>query len=458
MTPSPSQESNPSGDPFLDEAFAVLSSKACPFSSLSLDLRRRLLSTMELREYGPDEQLIRQDEPGDFLLLIVSGTAEAFIRQASRDRIKVGTFSTADVVGEISPLTGEARTADVVSRTPIRALLLSVTDFHRMADAHPEVRMLLTNVVADRLGKGTYDGLGGKDMHGYRIVRCVGRGGMGIVYQAIGLRTGETVALKMLNHRLLYDVGAVHRFEREAQALQSLHHDSIARLYGSFAAYGTHFLVMEFCEGSTLKDLLQDGRSLDETIVRRIVGQLAGALNDVHRRGLIHRDLKPSNVMVTPAGVVKLLDFGLVKDDPTWSERDRAEAPTASVTVLLHGTPRYMAPEQFGHAPLDHRVDVYGLACIAYEALSGHPVVESSDLLGMVQEKLQFVLPSADEIGPGVTAEMREFLARGLESRPDRRTVDLARIATWAGPVDLDRLRNRSLVASTLRRWLHWGS
>jgi CRP-like cAMP-binding protein len=227
---------------------------------------------MPLREYGAGEHLIQQGDPGDCLLVILSGTAEAFIRHAASSHTKVGEFGRGDVVGEISPLTGEARTADVVSQTPVRARRLSVADFHQTATANPEVRLLLTNVVADRLGKATYDGLGGKEIHGYRIARCIGRGGMGIVYEATRLSSGETVALKMLNHRLLYLPGAVQRFRREADALKSLRHESIARLYERFAAYGTHFLVMEFCEGSTLRELLAEGRTLDETVVRHIVG------------------------------------------------------------------------------------------------------------------------------------------------------------------------------------------
>lgn len=452
VTPPPWQGMN-ADNPRLAEALAVLSLRSCPFSVLSSDLRKTLLSTMLLREYGAGEHLMRQADPGDHLLLIVSGTAEAFIRHASSDHTKVGEFGPGDVVGEISLLTGEARTADVVSRTPGRSLLLTTADFHKIADTEPEVRIVLTNVVADRLGKTTYDGLGGKDLHGYRIVRCVGRGGMGIVYEATRLSTGDTVALKMLNHRLLYQSGAIQRFRQEADALKSLHHDSIARLYETFSAYGTQFLVMEFCEGPTLKELISDGRALDEDVVRHIIGQLAGALRYVHGRGLIHRDLKPSNVMVSRSGVVRLLDFGLVKSDPTKPEAGGSDASTWSHSDVLRGTPRYMAPEQFKYEPVDYRVDLYGLACLAYEALSGRPVVEASDLLAIVQEKLQFVLPRRQEIGRGVTSKMHEFLARGLDYRPEKRTIDLDRLAAWAGPVDLGRPTRRSGVYSRFLAW-----
>ncbi len=422
-------------DPQLREALAVLSSKS-PLSDLSSDALRHLLSTMQLREYGAGKHLIRQGDPGGYLLLILSGTASARIRHPSKGT-PVGLFGPGDVVGEMSLVTDEARTADVISQAPVRSLLLSAADFHRVADKYPEVRVLLTSIVADRLGSATYDGLGGKDIHGYRIDRCVGRGGMGIVYEASELATGEIVAMKMMNHRLVYQPGALRRFKREAETLKSLHHDSIARLYETFSAYGTQFLVMEFCEGSPLSELISRRQPLDEKIVRRIIGQLAVALRYIHSRGLIHRDLKPSNVMLSRSGLVKLLDFGLARFDPLWDFARGSRESTVSRSFAFAGTPYYMAPEQFARATPDHRVDLYGLACLSYEALSGRALFDASDLFGMMREKLRFVLPSPADIGLGVSIEMHEFLAKGLDHRPDNRTIDLDQLAAWAGPVDL---------------------
>jgi serine/threonine-protein kinase len=94
-----------------------------------------------------------------------------------------------------------------------------------------------------------------------------------------------------------------------------------------------------------------------------------------------------------------------------------------------------MAPEQLTHLPIDHRVDLYGLACMAYEALSGRPVVEASGFSGVFQKQLEFVLPPPDEIGPGITSEMHTFLAQGLNRHPGKRIVDLEKVAAWAGPV-----------------------
>jgi hypothetical protein len=289
VQPGPAGATN-RGDLLLEEALRVIASTSCPFSSLDAASSKRLLSGMDLLEFGAGDHLIREGQPGDFLLLLLDGIAEAFVHRPPSGRTKLGEFRAGDVVGEISLLTGEARTADVVSRQPVRALRLPVADFQKIADAYPEVRMLLTTVVADRLGKAAYDGLGGKDIHGYRIMQCVGRGGMGIVYQATRIATGEMVALKMLNHALLYRPGAIQRFKREAHSLEGLRHDSIARLHETFSAYGTQFLVMDFYDGVTVKQLISGGCVLVEEAARRLVGQLANVLRYVHGRGLIHRN------------------------------------------------------------------------------------------------------------------------------------------------------------------------
>lgn len=415
------------------ETLDVFAKRPSPFSDFRRELQSTLLSAMRVVSYQPGEYLIRQGDPGEYLLVILEGTATGHVRQAVGTSTPIAEFSAGAVVGEISLLTNEPRTADIVSSTPIRALLLSVADFNRLAGEHPELRVVLTYVLAERLGRASYDGLSGKDIHGYRIHRCVGRGGMGIVYEGASLATGDPVALKMMNHALLYQPAAIKRFRGEAEALRSFQHPSIARLYDHFAAYKTEFLVMEFCEGTTLDHRMASHGPFAEPLVRSIVGQLADTLHYVHQLGQTHNDLKPSNVIIGPSGRAKLLDFGLAKFRQRGGDDD---ATTVSEPIGLVGTLRYMAPEQFSSAPTGYRVDVYGLACVAYEMLTGRPVVTGSDVFDVIQEKRAFVLPRAAEIGPGITPEMYMFLAQGLEVHPERRTVDLGRVAQWARPIE----------------------
>jgi CRP-like cAMP-binding protein/predicted Ser/Thr protein kinase len=411
--------------------------RASPFSVLKADTLADLLSAMQYHECGPGDCLIRQGDPAEFLLLILSGHACASVRDTPSDRPPVGEFGAGDIVGEMSLLTNEPRTADVVAQTAMRFLKLSASDFHFLAGRHPDLPLVLTEVVTERLGHGRYDGLGGKDVHGYQIVQCVGRGGMGVVYEARHVASNRKVALKMMNHRLIYQLSALRRFQREAAILETLDHPSIARLYECFPAYRTEFLAMEFCEGKTLSQLIALRGPLKEDLVRRMLGQLAGALGYVHGRGIVHRDLKPSNIVLTGQGTIKLLDFGIVTveaDSDLWRAWKTSSRPVGMI-----GTPRYMAPEQFSHKVADRRADFYGLACVAFEALSGRSVVEATDVYEIMREHARFVLPPREAIGTGVSEDLYAILVAGLEHDPDKRLLDLDRLAAWAAPLDLDK-------------------
>ncbi|MGH2437047.1 MAG: serine/threonine-protein kinase, partial [bacterium] len=218
-------------------------------------------------------------------------------------------------------------------------------------------------------------------------------------------------------------------------------HRAIARVYARFAAYRTQFLVLEFCQGTTLNTILSAHAPLDEGTVRKIVGQLADSLHYVHDHGVVHRDLKPSNVMLSESGQLKLLDFGIAIVARRASAGIGSNETTIATAGSLQyfGTPQYMAPEQFGSEDVDHRADWYGLACIAYEALTGRPIVEASDLFAMIRERQEFVLPPPSQLGLGVSAEMYDFLVNALKMNRDERTADLRQLAKWAAPVFVPR-------------------
>ncbi len=407
---------------------------ASPFSVLKPDTLAELLSAMQYHEAEPGKFLIRQGDPAEFLLLILSGHACASLRGAPSERPPIGEFGPGDIVGEMSLVTNEPRTADVVARTAVRFLELSASAFHELASRHPDLPLVLTEVVTERLGHAKFDGLGGKDVHGYQIVQCVGRGGMGVVYEARHVETNRRVALKMMNHRLIYQLSALRRFQREAAILETLDHPCIARLYECFAAYRTEFLAMEFCEGTTLSRVIAAPGPLGEEVGRGLLGHMARALSYVHGRGIVHRDLKPSNIVITPDGTIKLLDFGIVTievDSDLWGTWKTSSRPVGMI-----GTPRYMAPEQFSHRVADRRTDFYGLACVAFEALSGRSVVEATDVLEIVRELAHFELPPRDSIGRGISEEMHAVLAAGLQQDPAKRALDVDRLASWAGPLD----------------------
>jgi len=342
----------------------------------------------------------------------------------------IATLARGSVAGEMSLITQEPATADVVAETELRVLVLSAAAFDGLAAKNPELTIVLTNVVADRLGRAMHDGLGGKLLNGFRILRCVGRGGMAVVYEAMDVATGEHVALKMMSHRLVYQPGAFSRFEREARIVEPLEHDNIARMKGHFPAFRTEFIVMEFCEGATLAELLSRNGAFPEDQAKRVLGQLATALQFVHDRGVVHRDLKPGNVMLTPAGRVKLMDFGLAKED----EQITDDTATQLGTVL--GTPLYMPPGQMTGDEAGPAIDIYSFACIAYELVAGRPLFEGRTTRGLHQDKLTRQVPPASDIGAGVSPELHELLVRALDKDADNRLESLAETAAWSGELD----------------------
>jgi CRP-like cAMP-binding protein len=405
------------------------------FRSLRPRLVDQVFSRATERRYDPDETIIRQGQQGDSLFVVIDGEARVLHRGHDGTIRTIGMLSRGSVAGEMSLITEESATADVIATTEVRVLVVSAADFDALAAKNPELTIVLTNVVADRLGRAIYDGLGGKVLHGYQILSCIGRGGMAVVYEATELATGERVALKMMSHRLVYQPGAFSRFEREARIVQPLEHDNIARLRGHFPAFRTEFIVMEFCEGATLAELLSRHGAFPEDQAKRVLGQLASALQFVHDRGVMHRDLKPGNAMLTPSGRVKLMDFGLAKEDQQVTD----DTATQAGTVL--GTPLYMPPGQMTGDEFGPQTDIYAFACIAYELVAGKPLFEARTTRGLLQDKLTRAVPPAHEIGPGISPELHELLVLGLQNDPENRPASLSSVVAWSGELDPEFLK-----------------
>jgi hypothetical protein len=396
-----------------------------PLARLSEAALREVAETAEERCYRSGEVMVRQGDAADGILILLDGSAHALLRTTDGNH-RLGGFSSGDLVGEMALVTREPRSADVIADTPVRALLVPTAAFDRLAMRHLELGMVLTQLIADRLGQGAHDGFGGKRVEGFRILQCVGRGGMSVVYRAQEECSGQLVALKMMSYRLIFDSMALARFHQEAELLRGLHHQNIARLHKLFPAYRTYFLVMELCEGIDLQRLVNSHGPLAESRVRPILGQLARALEHIHGRGLVHRDLKPANVMLTRTGQVKLTDFGLAAPAVATEDEETKADPR------WMGTPAFMPPEQLSGGQLDRRADVYALGCLAYQLLAGRRLFDAPNLFDLMQQKLTTALPPAGDIGAGISLELDEFIRRAVRANPEDRPSSVAALTNWA--------------------------
>jgi predicted Ser/Thr protein kinase len=250
----------------------------------------------------------------------------------------------------------------------------------------------------------------------YRLERFLGSGAMGTVYEATQLELGRRVAIKVLRERLPKP-SMLSRFEREALAVARLRHPNIVTVY-DFAKpseRGAAYLVMEYLQGESLADALRRRQRYVAEEAVRLVEPVAWALHAAHEAGVLHRDLKPQNLFVEREGGderLKVLDFGVVKLRGWTGGEETAEGE-------LVGTPLYMAPEQAAGEQVDARADVYALAAVLYEMVTGRPPHVAASIAALITRKLTRRAPAASAVAAGVPPGLDEVLDRALAA--DRR-------------------------------------
>ncbi len=270
----------------------------------------------------------------------------------------------------------------------------------------------------------------GRTVGNYRIIGELGAGGMGIVYKAQDIRLERFLALKFLKPERVND-DFRRRFLQEARASSALAHPSIIHIYDIGVFDGMDYIAMEFVEGRSLRDVLRDGRlSVEDTVKFGI--QIADAMNMAHAAGIVHRDLKPGNLMITPARLVKILDFGLAKvAGPGASSVMSASAEsTNSVTTLTAeqtqfgtalGSPAYMSPEQATGKQVDGRSDIFAFGAILYEMLAGQRAFTGDTTIEVVSAVLRHdpPVPSASNsnTGPELDAVVMKCLKKSPQDR-----------------------------------------
>ena len=268
----------------------------------------------------------------------------------------------------------------------------------------------------------------------YEIVALIGAGGMGEVFEARDPRLNRTVAIKVLIDDLSSQPEARARFEREARAIAGLNHPHIATLHDIGRHEHTDFLVMELLEGQTLAELLARGPlPLPRALAYAI--EIAGALDQAHRHGVIHRDLKPGNVMITRSGV-KLLDFGLAKLRPSSISGVTVVAKGADVTAegAILGTLQYMAPEQLEGSEADARTDIFAFGTVLHEMVTGKRAFDGKSRMSLMGSILRDTPPPVSTVERTAPAALDRLIATCLAKDPEDRwqsARDAWRELTW---------------------------
>jgi Tol biopolymer transport system component len=254
----------------------------------------------------------------------------------------------------------------------------------------------------------------------YKILRLVGKGGMGEVYAAEDQTLGRTVAIKVLPAGIHAQPAELERFSREAKTIASLNHRAIVTLYSFEESAGTHFITMELVEGAPLSARIPAaGLPFDDVL--RMGIEMTDAVSAAHERGIVHRDLKPANVLVRPDGQIKILDFGLAKLRA--QESAAADLPTQQLTGegRIVGTVAYMSPEQAEGRAVDHRSDIFSLGVMLYEMATGQRPFQGDTSLSVLSAVLKDQPKLATDLNPRVPSAFARVLKICLHKDPERR-------------------------------------
>jgi serine/threonine protein kinase len=250
----------------------------------------------------------------------------------------------------------------------------------------------------------------------YELGELIGYGGMAEVHRGRDVRLGRDVAIKILRADLARDPSFLNRFRREAQSAAGLNHPAIVAVYDTGEDHlpdgaAVPFIVMEYVEGRTLRDILKSEGPLPPRRAMEITSEVAGALDFSHRNGLIHRDVKPANVMITATGAVKVMDFGIAR-----ALSDNAATVTQTAAVI--GTAQYLSPEQARGEAVDARSDVYSTGCLLYELLTGKPPFQGDSPVAVAYQHVRENAPSPSSLNPAVPAALDSIVMKALAKNP----------------------------------------
>lgn len=243
----------------------------------------------------------------------------------------------------------------------------------------------------------------------YQVLKEIGRGGMGVVFQAYDKQLKEQVAIKVLSPLLSHDSEALERLKREVSAARRVTHSNVIRIHDISETHQLYYVSMEYFNGISLKEFIKQTGALSAMQAYQIAGQICDGLEAAHQQGVIHRDLKSQNIIINTANQVKIIDFGLART---------AHHDGMTVSGLIMGTPEYMAPEQVSGKRVDERADIYSLGVILYELFTGKLPFTGDSAISIGFKQIKDDPPSPRSVNPQLSEEVERVILKALEKDP----------------------------------------
>ena len=262
----------------------------------------------------------------------------------------------------------------------------------------------------------------GNDGRNYQILSTLATGGTAVLYKAIQTSLDRHVVVKRLHSHLISDPNFTKRFELEAKSAASLDHENIVRIIDFGSSHDNYYIVMEYIDGMSLKEIIDEHGALDQELTLLIAREVCLGLDHAHQHGIVHRDVKPANIMVTNDGQVKITDFGLAKLHQSQTQQ--------TVANTLLGTPLYMSPEQAIGDNVDGRSDLFSLGTMCYEMITGTQPFLGDNYAVVIQNIIHGSIPQPSKLGKQIDGEIESIVMRALCKEPVKRfrtAIEMAR-------------------------------
>jgi CRP-like cAMP-binding protein len=379
-------------------------------SFFSENEKSAFLKEMTYKHIGAGERFITQGQVGDLAYIIQRGSCLIVIEKNGKF-YPAGNRGVGDIVGEMSLLTGEPRSAHVEAQTDMEVWVLNKTMFENISNEDPELMEFLTEIVADRFESSRLTAE--RKIGRYVVTDIIGHGGFSIIYKGVHASLNMPVAIKMLKHDLALRPEFIDRFWNEAQIIAQLNHKNLVKVYDIVELFRTTFIVMEYLEGMTLKYLIENMPQIPFQDILNILIQICSGLSYAHERGIVHLDIKPANIIILPSEEIKIVDFGL-------------SCPRGSELVDFMGTPFYQAPEQIDCMPLDERTDIYALGITTYEMVTGKRPYPEDSIGKLWNMHLNQDIPDPTKLVPDLPAVLRDFIIKACRRDPAMRYQNMA--------------------------------